>query len=254
MYLLFPVPSILPRFTNVWLLLSTSIFFNRIYTIAYYLSHLQETEMPAIKHDQGGAEMSGGRSRPSSGIPQTRPLSRAAAPQKAAGPGTKPASPRNPQPTRRHAPKQDTSTLPAPRGSRTEPPVRPSSLRPAEPVISSSHPPAEEFNNLYVKVCREVHLTSLGRMFEDVCRADRQGNIDEEEYRHLLDFFYCFVPMLVVAPKDDPIIVRPYELRNHWRLLRTRWADRGSGSGPNNPHRWFSRPRNSFSRTVKEIM
>lgn len=130
---------------------------------------------------------------------------------------------------------------------------RPPSLRPAEPPSSRQLDPSA-FNTLCRKVVQQVHLTSLRCMFDDVKLADSRGNISDQEYSHLLDFFYSFVPMCVRAPENDPVIARPFELRTYEKILGEMWEERAKKTGPHNRHQWYSRPSNKWIRTTKAIM
>jgi hypothetical protein len=91
-------------------------------------------------------------------------------------------------------------------------------------------------------------------MFDDVKLADKRGNVSDQEYSHLLDFFYCFVPMCVRAPENDPVIARPFELRNYERIMGELWEERAKTKGSHKEHRWYSRPTNKWMRTTKAIM
>ena len=100
-----------------------------------------------------------------------------------------------------------------------EPPQRITSLRPdispAEPTISAS-----EADDLCSTICARIWNTNLGHMFDKVVAADRRGQVDDKLYSQLLDFFYCFVPMVVVAPRSDPVIVKAGDLRTHRKIMK----------------------------------
>jgi hypothetical protein len=82
----------------------------------------------------------------------------------------------------------------------TEPPQRAISIR---PDISPAEIPmtATEVENLCKVICNRTWKTDLGYMFDKVVAADRRGRIDDKLYPQLLDFLFCFVPMVVLTPR-----------------------------------------------------
>jgi hypothetical protein len=110
-------------------------------------------------------------------------------------------------------------TLHKPEDDPNEPPRRITSLHPevspAIPTISAS-----EADELCSAICNWIWNIDLSRMFDKVVAADQRGQIDDRLYSQLLDFFYCFVPMVTVAPYSDPVIVRVSDLRSHRKILK----------------------------------
>lgn len=128
----------------------------------------------------------------------------------------------------------------------TEPPKRIASFRPdispAEPTLLAS-----EADEICSGICARFWNTNLGHMFDKVVATDRRGQIDDRLYSQLLDFFYCFVPMVVVAPRSDPVIVRAGDLGTHRKIMNMFGPGRDlvRERGPHKPHRWFSRPKSA---------
>ena len=134
----------------------------------------------------------------------------------------------------------------------TTPPTRLLSLHPSSPFPSpnhsNSHPlSASEADYLCSEICSLIWFINLGDMLDKVIAADRRGQVDDKLYSQLLDFFYCFVPMVVVAPRSDPVVTRKGDLASHRRIINTfglGW-DLSSERGPHRRHRWDYRPRSS---------
>ena len=101
----------------------------------------------------------------------------------------------------------------------TEPPQRITSLRPDVSPPETKAMTASEADQLCEEICKRMWMTDLAHMFDIVVSADRRGCIDNKLYSQLLDFFYCFVPMVVEAPRSDPVIVRAGDLQSHRRIM-----------------------------------
>jgi hypothetical protein len=83
---------------------------------------------------------------------------------------------------------------------------------------------SQEVDELCKTICDRIWKTNLGHMFGKVVSADRRGRVDDTLYSQLLDFFYCFVAMVVVSPRSDPVIVRAGDLQSHRRIMNNFWA------------------------------
>lgn len=152
-------------------------------------------------------------------------------------------------------------------------PSRQVSFRPRE--IPRAQPLSDrEAEKLSDKLCSRVWKTDLGRMWDNAVAADKKGNVDDELYSQLLDFFYCYLPvcllcdpylelrikasrssnqvthlltsqqMVLKAPAQDPVIVSKEQLQQY-RILMTTYVESSwtqEKRGKNTPHLWFSRP------------
>jgi hypothetical protein len=95
----------------------------------------------------------------------------------------------------------------------------------------------------------------MSKMYDKVVEADKRGNVDDRLYQQLLDFFYCFLPMVTKAPPTDPIVVRQLDLENHRKILNLFGDGRSirREAGRNDPHRRFSKPSDgSFKSRMEE--
>jgi len=101
-----------------------------------------------------------------------------------------------------------------------------------------------EANQQIQNLCARIWKDNMGKMFDKVVEADRRGHVDDKLYSELLDFFYCFLPMVIRAPLSDPIVVGPVSLENHRKVLNLfgEGRDLRGRAGRNDTHRWFSRP------------
>jgi hypothetical protein len=124
------------------------------------------------------------------------------------------------------------------------PPERITSMRPPEDPRAAPNMTSDEANVLCNQIVSRIYREDIGHMWEKAREADRRGNVDDKVYTNLLDFFYCFVPMVTKSPPNDPIIFRGTDLQNHRRILNTFGSGRSISqeSGPNDPHQWFSKP------------
>jgi hypothetical protein len=101
-----------------------------------------------------------------------------------------------------------------------------------------------EAEELCKDLCDRIWKTNLGSLFDKVVLADSRGLVSDTLYAQLLDFFYYFIPMIVGAPRSDPVIVRAGDLQSHRRIMNMFGPGRGvEGRGTHNKHKWFSRPR-----------
>ncbi|KUJ10204.1 uncharacterized protein LY89DRAFT_272178 [Mollisia scopiformis] len=127
----------------------------------------------------------------------------------------------------------------------SEPPVRSISFRPAETSISGREISDKQADEMCRELCLRVWKTDLGKMWDSARAADKKGNVDDQLYGQSLDFFYCFLPMVIKAPATDPVTVSKQGLENY-NVLFNRFGDGGTWgqgqSGKNFPHMWFSGP------------
>ncbi|PMD15366.1 hypothetical protein NA56DRAFT_710043 [Hyaloscypha hepaticicola] len=138
----------------------------------------------------------------------------------------------------------------------TEPPARMTSIRLLEdPSLpgSRSQMSEGEADALCKELCKRIWKDNMAAVFDKVTEADRRGHVDDRLYHQLLDFFYCFLPMIIKAPPSDPIVVRSTDLENYRKILNIFGDGRDirGPSGTNNPHRWFSRPIDHRSFTSR---
>ncbi|PMD41080.1 hypothetical protein L207DRAFT_565077 [Hyaloscypha variabilis F] len=104
-------------------------------------------------------------------------------------------------------------------------------------------------------LCARIWKDNMGKLYDKVVEADRRGHVDDKLYADLLDFFYCFLPMVMKAPLSDPIIVSAVALENHRKILNLFGEERGlrGRAGRNDTHMWYSRPSDgSFKSRLSE--
>ncbi|KAE9373975.1 hypothetical protein N431DRAFT_337605 [Stipitochalara longipes BDJ] len=153
-------------------------------------------------------------------------------------------------------PNSQASNLTEYRGS--EALYRVTSLRPPDDPVEVEGgrklSPAEAHQQI-LTLCARIWKDNMGRMYDKVVEADRRGHVDDKLYAELLDFFYCFLPMVMKAPLSDPIIVGAVALENHRKILNLfgDGRDLRGRAGRNDTHRWYSRPSDeSFKSRVGE--
>ena len=140
----------------------------------------------------------------------------------------------------------------------SEPPVRTTSLLPPDDAPSPNsriRMSATEADALCKKLTARIWHDNMSKMYDKVVEADKRGNVDDRLYQQLLDFFYCFLPMVTKAPPADPIVVRQSDLENHRKILNLFGDGRSirRQAGRNDPHRWFSKPSDgSFKSRMEE--
>ena len=93
-------------------------------------------------------------------------------------------------------------------------------------------------------LCARIWKDNMAKMFDKVVEVDRRGHVDDKLYNELLDFFYCFLPMVMKAPLSDPVIVGTVALENHRKILNLfgDGRDLRGRAGRNDTHKWYSRP------------
>ncbi|KAH8745642.1 hypothetical protein F5882DRAFT_387501 [Hyaloscypha sp. PMI_1271] len=140
----------------------------------------------------------------------------------------------------------------------SEPPIRTTSLLPPDEAPSPSsrtRMSATEADALCKELTARIWHGNMSKMYDKVVEADKRGNVDDRLYQQLLDFFYCFLPMVTKAPPADPIVVRQSDLENHRKILNLFGDGRSirRQAGRNDPHRWFSKPSDgSFKSRMEE--
>jgi hypothetical protein len=81
--------------------------------------------------------------------------------------------------------------------------VRFTSLRPPDDAPTGHRMTEQEADALCKKLCSRIWNENMGRMYDKVVEADRRGNVDDRLYYQLLDFFYCFLPVLPLTPSPS---------------------------------------------------
>jgi hypothetical protein len=114
---------------------------------------------------------------------------------------------------------------------------------------------ATEADALCKELTARIWHDNMSKMYDKVVEVDKRGNVDDRLYQQLLDFFYCFLPMVTKTPPADPIVVRQSDLENHRKILNLFGDGRSirRQAGRNDPHRWFSKPSDgSFKSRMEE--
>lgn len=113
-------------------------------------------------------------------------------------------------------------------------PRAPPSL-PLLPALSS-----QELDAYCDKIIALLQETDLDQLFNQVIAADLKGHLTDSLYAQWIDFFYCFIPMVLAAPNGDPIIVDQANLQSHEAILKL--FEKGvpfEGKGGNQVHNWY---------------
>lgn len=82
-----------------------------------------------------------------------------------------------------------------------EPPMRITSVRPPDdPTPTGRRMTDQEADTVCKKLCSRIWNENMGKFYDKVVEADRRGNVDDKLYYQLLDFFYCFLPVIPSFP------------------------------------------------------